>query len=147
MSYQRLVDDDGLSSAAASSPARPAPAPQSSTAGRLPADFLSLDSVPQQQQQQQQHGMQVQQGPPQMMGMVPREGLLDVTVQRAELVKNYGLTKMDPYVEMWMSRSHVASRTMTIPNGGTHPVWNQTLHLAVYPTDTTRHVRIIDECI
>ncbi|KAE9524673.1 hypothetical protein AGLY_014723 [Aphis glycines] len=118
--------------------------------GDLPNDFLRLDVAPvddstnrlQQEAADQQAAMALQQS---LSCMQDRDrNRLNITIVQARLVKNYGLTRMDPYVRLRVG--HCVYETQTDPNGGKTPKWHKTVQ--TLPQEGVNHinVEIFDEC-
>ncbi|XP_015520136.1 toll-interacting protein A [Neodiprion pinetum] len=115
--------------------------------GPLPHGFLRVEESPRQQQeaadQQAALALQhhLQSAPP---VVAARMGRLSVTITQAKLVKNYGMTRMDPYVRLRVG--HSIYETHTDPNGGKNPHWNKVLQCYLPPGVTQIYVEIYDEC-
>lgn len=96
----------------------------------MPKDFLRLDVASlnnsstrlQQESADQQAAMALQQT---MSCVSGDRNRLNITIVQARLVKNYGLTRMDPYVRLRIG--HCVYETQTDSNGGKTPKWNKTV--------------------
>uniref|UniRef100_A0A6A7FNB0 Toll-interacting protein-like isoform X2 n=2 Tax=Hirondellea gigas TaxID=1518452 RepID=A0A6A7FNB0_9CRUS len=123
--------------------------------GPLPADFLTVSSASspagggrggvndsRQQQERNDHAMAQQL---QMTNRTqPVVGRLQITVVRATLNKNYGMTRMDPYARLHFGQQ--VFETQTDANGAKNPVWNKTFYIYQLPKSyTSFHLEIYDE--
>ncbi|XP_050544868.1 toll-interacting protein-like isoform X2 [Daktulosphaira vitifoliae] len=119
--------------------------------GELPKDFLRLDvaalneSTIRQQQEaaDQQAALALQQALTAIPGDRDRNRL-NITIVQARLVKNYGLTRMDPYVRLRVG--HCVYETQTDANGGKTPKWHKTVQTLLPDGINQIHVEIFDEC-
>ncbi|XP_063538010.1 toll-interacting protein-like [Cydia strobilella] len=118
--------------------------------GPLPAGFLRADGETAADNamdadyqaalalQQQLCGAQVPAAGP------PLTARLSITIAQAKLVKNYGLTRMDPYVRLRVG--HCIYETHTDPSGGKTPRWNKVIHCLLPPGVNSVYLEIFDEC-
>ncbi|KAF2355567.1 C2 domain [Trinorchestia longiramus] len=123
--------------------------PTSVVLGPLPDDFLRVSNddcaaeiSDQHVQERTDHEMASQL---QIMNRSqPIVGRFQVTVVRATLHKNYGITRMDPYVRLHFG--HQVFETHTDQNGAKNPVWNKTFYIYQLPRNFTNFlVEIYDE--
>jgi toll-interacting protein len=124
--------------------------------GQLPDDFLRITPSEEQeqiasdartamvmhQQQQQNSGFRTVLSP--TVPMPPLIGRLDLLVLEAKLVKNYGLTRMDPYVRIRFGM-HQIYESHTAVNGGKNPRWNKMFHCFLPEGQDNFHLQIMDE--
>ncbi|XP_072945665.1 toll-interacting protein-like [Epargyreus clarus] len=115
--------------------------------GPLPAGFLRADGTSDTLDADYQAALALQQ---QLCGGTlpaagpPLTARLSVTIAQAKLVKNYGLTRMDPYVRLRVG--HCIYETHTDPSGGKTPRWNKVIHCLLPPGVSTIYLEIFDEC-
>lgn len=111
--------------------------------GELPDDFLRISSTT-----SQPVNNTCQAGQPAVMpqyGFCQPNGIgtLTITVGQAELVKNYGVAKMDPYVRLRIG--HHSYETPSDFRGGKFPSWNKTFYSFVPQGIKTISIEIFDE--
>ncbi|KAM3966035.1 LOW QUALITY PROTEIN: toll-interacting protein [Aphomia sociella] len=114
--------------------------------GPLPAGFLRTDGATENVDADYQAALALQQ---QLCGNTlpaagpPLTARLSITIAQAKLVKNYGLTRMDPYVRLRVG--HCIYETHTDPSGGKTPRWNKVIH-CLLPRVNSVYLEIFDEC-
>lgn len=109
--------------------------------GELPQDFLRVSSQPLPDADQQLAiALDRQLNAPTCSPM----GRLNITVDQAKLVKNYGIARMDPYARLRVG--HCVYETQTDSNGGKNPRWNKVVQCLLPAGVNTISVEIYDEC-
>ncbi|GIY11440.1 toll-interacting protein A [Caerostris darwini] len=71
-------------------------------------------------------------------------GRLTISIIEAKLNKNYGLTRMDPYVRLRVGNS--CYETSTNYNGARNPRWYQSFNCFFIAHDRTVKLEVFDEC-
>ncbi|KAI1301519.1 Toll-interacting protein [Halotydeus destructor] len=122
--------------------------------GDLPDDFLRIIPTVENQQiasdEQTALALQQQFVRPPTFSVVPgaalpsnTRGRLDITVVEAKLTKNYGVTRMDPYVRIRVG--HHIYETKTSYNGAKNPKWGKVFHCFLPNGVDVFHTEIYDE--
>ncbi|KAL5280977.1 TOLLIP family protein [Megaselia abdita] len=113
--------------------------------GPLPNDFLRLSNA--QEAADCQAAMAIYQAQQQqnVQFMAPNVvGRLSITVSQAKLVRNYGITRMDPYARVRVG--HFVYETHTSVNGGKNPHWNRVIQSQLPTGVNSLSIEIYDEC-
>jgi len=116
--------------------------------GELPSDFLRINTGSSQQQQYMgdERVAQILQAQQQAgYSTVPANarGKLSISVVSAKLVKNYGLTRMDPYCRLRVG--HSVFETPTAYNGGKTPSWGKELACYLPQGVDSMYIEVFDE--
>lgn len=115
--------------------------------GELPDDFLRLTLPSWSGAPADVDGrpIVVQFAQPQPLSFVPpnTRGRIQVTIMEANLVKNYGLVRMDPYCRVRVGNS--TFETPTKISAGRQPVWNRVVHAYLPNNVESIYVQIFDE--
>lgn len=105
---------------------------------QLPDDFLRIPSS----YYPQEHGTVSPQ-----RAIITREtplvDMIDVSVVEAQLVKNYGLLRMDLYCKIRVG--HMVCETQTCLNGAKNPKWDGVYQFSLKPGIDSFHLEIYDE--
>ncbi|CAD6997864.1 unnamed protein product [Ceratitis capitata] len=114
--------------------------------GPLPNDFLRINSgVDAQVAADCQAAAAVYQQQAYPQYVAPNYvGRLSITCAQAKLARNYGITRMDPYVRIRVG--HFVYETQTDPNGGKHPHWNREIQSQLAAGVNSIFIEIYDEC-
>lgn len=106
--------------------------------GKLPDDFLRID-VPR-SNDDTPPGIDSERRIDQYLRNSIR---VSITIVQAQLAKNYGLTRMDPYCKLNIGT--VTFQTVTAINGAKTPVWNKIIILLLAPEINDFDLEIYDE--
>lgn len=104
----------------------------------LPDDFLRIPSsyFPQEQALLPHAG-------PFMARETPLVDMIHISVVEAQLLKNYGLLRMDLYCKIRVG--HMVCETQTCLNGAKNPKWDGVYQFALKPGIDSFHIEIYDE--
>ena len=110
--------------------------------GELPNDFLRLIKPTAQSAEEAAGATTPQQA---LYSFVPpnTRGRISVTILEANLAKNYGLVRMDPYCRLRVG--HATFETPTKLSGGRTPFWNRIVHAYLPNGVDSIFVQIFDE--
>jgi toll-interacting protein len=112
--------------------------------GELPPDFLRLNNANHRQiAADHQTAAMMQAQIPGVSVFAQNVVRLGITIAQANLNKNYGITKMDPYCRVRVG--HAVFETHTAHSGGRNPVWNKVIHATVPPGVDSIYLEIFDE--
>ncbi|GBM39792.1 Toll-interacting protein [Araneus ventricosus] len=111
--------------------------------GELPDDFLRVTPLTSEQQLSldEQAAIALQH---QFTVASSVSGRLTITIVEAKLNKNYGLTRMDPYVRLRVGNT--IFETNTNYNGARNPRWNKNFNSFFIAQEKTIYIEIFDEC-
>ncbi|KAF6216042.1 hypothetical protein GE061_000379 [Apolygus lucorum] len=114
--------------------------------GALPPDFLRIAVTPKQQQEAADQQAAIALHHQYVNGSFVQNsvGRLNITVAQAKLAKNYGLTRMDPYVKLRVG--HCIYETQTDTSGGRNPHWNKVVQCLLPQGVNMIYIEIYDEC-
>lgn len=107
--------------------------------GQMPDDFLRIppNSYP------QDYSVATQPRPVINSRDIPLVDMIDISVVEAQLVKNYGLLKMDLYCKIRVG--HMVCETQTCLNGAKNPKWDGVYQFSLKPGIDSFHLEIYDE--
>ncbi|WKX92235.1 hypothetical protein Q1695_010344 [Nippostrongylus brasiliensis] len=111
--------------------------------GELPPDFLRLIVPREQVLAAQQQPQQVVYGGGGAFVPPNTRGRVSITIADANLVRNYGIVRMDPYCRLRVG--HAVFETQTKLSGGRSPVWNRTVHAYLPNGVESVYIQIFDE--
>jgi toll-interacting protein len=121
--------------------------------GQLPDNFLRVEEPPRGEQRinganrDQPHLVPMSYTPQQLGYRRPDAsqfvGKLKVTILQAKLIKNYGITRMDPYCRVRIG--HSVYETPTDVNGSKNPRWNKSFSINLPRGISSLYVEIFNE--
>lgn len=111
----------------------------------LPDDFLRLENHNQHHQIEQQQLQDATIARGLSLGDPSQHivEMIEISVVEAQLVKNYGLLKMDLYCKIRVG--HLVCETQTCPNGAKNPKWDGVYQFNLRPGLDSFHLEIYDE--
>lgn len=111
----------------------------------LPNDFLRLQTHNHSSQidQQQFQDPTLSRATPMVEPSQNIVEMIEISVVEAQLVKNYGLLKMDLYCKIRVG--HLVCETQTCPNGAKNPKWDGVYQFNLKPGLDSFHLEIYDE--
>lgn len=112
--------------------------------GPLPDDFLRFTVTNNVQDIDAQAAMALYRQAIPQFAAPNHVGRLSITCAQAKLARNYGITRMDPYVRIRVG--HYVYETQTDPNGGKNPRWNRVIQSQLPVGVNSMYVEIYDEC-
>ncbi|CAI4224245.1 unnamed protein product [Auanema sp. JU1783] len=141
--FEQITGPNGLARSSAADP-NATPVLQGTQPSSPPKN--PQPAVPVEQQPSPQHAAVSQRGvstptPPKMTA--DTAGRLKVIIMDANLTKNYGLVRMDPYCKLRIGSN--LFETQTSVSGGRNPTWNRTIYSYIPVGVDSVYIQIFDE--